>query len=140
MLTCIKFFKKRNLTLNKKKGNIGEKYTASHLKKNKYKIIRKNYSKKCGEIDIIAENKDFLVFVEVKTRNVNSLTRAVDAVGYKKRRRIINTAKYYLAENPTNKFCRFDICEVYIDDETLKLKELNYFENAFEPEDGYASY
>lgn len=122
------------------KGDAGEGYAVSYLKKNKYKIIERNYRKRCGEIDIIAEKKDYLVFVEVKTRKINSLIRGVDAVGYNKQKRIIATAKHYLSENPTQKFCRFDICEVYIDETSLKLVKLNYYENAFEQEANYAMY
>ena len=58
------------LTEKRQIGTIGEDAAAKHLKKNKYRILRKNYVALDYEIDIIAENKDFLVFVEVKTRTV----------------------------------------------------------------------
>ncbi len=120
-------------------GDTGEKYAENYLRKHNYKILERNYRKKYGEIDIIAEKKDFLVFVEVKTRHTASITSGVDAVDYKKQQRIIKTASAYLAENDIEKFCRFDVCEVYVNAESLKLESLNYIENAFETEAGYAS-
>lgn len=113
-------------------GEIGEEYTVKFLKKKKYKILERNYRKRYGEIDIIAENKNYIVFVEVKTRHKDSMTSAADAVNRQKQIRIIKTASMYLAENETDKFCRFDVCEVYINSDNLKLVDINYIEAAFE--------
>lgn len=113
-------------------GEKGEDYAVKFLKKKKYTIIARNYQKRYGEIDIIAENKDYIVFVEVKTRHENSMTTAADAVDRRKQQRIIKTASLYLAENDTEKFCRFDVCEVYINADNLKLININYIESAFE--------
>ena len=52
----------------KQTGDKGEAYAAKYLKKHKYKIIARNYKKPYGEIDIIAENKEVIAFVEVKKR------------------------------------------------------------------------
>ena len=113
-------------------GEIGEEYTVKFLKKKKYKILERNYRKRYGEIDIIAENKNYIVFVEVKTRHKDSMTSAADAVNRQKQIRIIKTASLYLAENETEKFCRFDVCEVYVNSDNLKLVDINYIEAAFE--------
>lgn len=113
-------------------GEKGEEYTVKFLKKKKYKILERNYRKRYGEIDIIAENKNYIVFVEVKTRHTDSMTSAADAVNRQKQIRIIKTASLYLAENETEKFCRFDVCEVYINSDNLKLVDINYIEAAFE--------
>lgn len=113
-------------------GDIGEEYASKFLKKKKYKILERNYRKRYGEIDIIAENKNYIVFVEVKTRHTDSMTSAADAVNRQKQIRIIKTASLYLAENETEKFCRFDVCEVYINSDNLKLVDINYIEAAFE--------
>ncbi len=117
---------------NKEIGDKGEKYAADYLKKKKYKILALNYRKRCGEIDIIAENKQMLIFVEVKTRHKNSYLDAALAVDRKKQNRIIKTALLYISENMIDKFCRFDVCEVYVEPENLKLEQINYIENAFE--------
>lgn len=121
-------------------GDKGEEYAVKHLRKQGYKIVVRNYRKRYGEIDIIAENKEYIVFVEVKTRHENSMTQPVDAVDKRKRMRLIKTASAFLSENETEKFCRFDVCEVYVKSENLKLISINYIENAFEQENGYAYY
>lgn len=113
-------------------GKIGEEYAAKFLEKKKYKILERNYRKKYGEIDIIAENKNYLVFVEVKTRHTDSMTSAADAVNRQKQLRIIKAASLFLVENETEKFCRFDVCEVYVNADNLKLVDINYIEGAFE--------
>lgn len=113
-------------------GEIGEEYAVKFLIKKKYKILERNYRKRYGEIDIIAENKNYIVFVEVKTRHKDSMASAADAVNRQKQIRIIKTASLYLAENETEKFCRFDVCEVYVNADNLKLVDINYIEAAFE--------
>ena len=113
-------------------GETGEEYAVNFLKKKKYNILERNYRKRYGEIDIIAENKNYIVFVEVKTRHKDSMTSAADAVNRQKQIRIIKTASLYLAENETEKFCRFDVCEVYVNSDNLKLVDINYIEAAFE--------
>ena len=115
-------------------GNIGETYTVKYLKKHGYKILERNYLKRYGEIDIVAENKEYLVFVQVKTRNINTLVRGGEAVNYHKRQCLIKTALAYLSEHKVDKFCRFDVSEVYVYRDTLKLQSINYIENAFSPE------
>lgn len=113
-------------------GETGEEYAVKFLKKKKYDIVERNYRKRYGEIDIIAENKNYIVFVEVKTRHTDSMTSAADAVNRQKQLKIIKTASLYLAENETEKFCRFDVCEVYVNSDNLKLVNINYIEDAFE--------
>lgn len=115
----------------KQTGNRGEDYAAEYLKKHKYKIIERNYSKPYGEIDIIAEQKEYLVFVEVKTRRVNTLVEPSFSVNYKKQEHIRNTALAYIDEHNIDRPCRFDVCEVYINSDNLKLISINYIEDAF---------
>lgn len=113
-------------------GQIGEEYVAKFLKKKHYKILARNYRKRYGEIDIIAENKNYIAFVEVKTRHTDSMTSAAEAVNRQKQLKIIKTASMYLSENETEKFCRFDVCEVYVNADNLKVVNINYIEGAFE--------
>ena len=75
-----------NIFKTKDIGDIGEKYVAKFLKKNKYKILERNYRKNYGEIDIIAANQEYIIFVEVKTRHKNSMTQPADAVDKRKQR------------------------------------------------------
>ena len=69
-------------------GKIGEQKAAEYLKKKGYKILERNYKYKNLEIDIIAQRKTDLVFVEVKTRSDNTLFEPEDAVNYQKQRNI----------------------------------------------------
>nr|WP_316611661.1 YraN family protein [uncultured Ruminococcus sp.] len=115
-------------------GDIGEEYAVNYLKKRRYKILSRNYRKRFGEIDIIAEKKGTVAFVEVKTRHENPLTRPFEAVDTKKQEKIYRTSLAYIYENDLDCQYRFDVCEVYVNRDTLKLIQINYFDNAFIPE------
>ena len=115
-------------------GDTGEEYAVEYLKKHKYKILSRNYRKRVGEIDIIAEKKGTVAFVEVKTRHENPLTRPFEAVDTKKQEKIYRTSLAYIYENDLDCQYRFDVCEVFVDRDTLKLIQINYYENAFIPE------
>ena len=119
-------------------GKLGEDFAANFLMTKGFKIIFRNWRCRHLEVDIVAMDANTLVFVEVKTRHSNSMTTASEAVDKRKQLRIIKTASAYLLENDTEKYCRFDVCEVYVDKDSLKLESINYIENAFELEDGYA--
>ena len=124
----------RILTSARIKGNAGEKAAARYLKKKKYKILSRNYVAKNKEIDIIAENKDTVVFVEVKARTENVVVRGeprpASAVTPDKQRSIIRTAKYYIATQKINKRISFDVIEVFLDG-TKKAVKINHLENTF---------
>ena len=106
-------------------GLKGEILAQKYLKKQKYKIIEKNYKTRYGEIDIIALDKNYIVFIEVKTRVSTKFGRASEAVDSNKQRYIKNVALGYLKINDLlNSNVRFDVIEVY--DE-----EINHIKNAF---------
>ena len=94
-------------------GDIGEEFAAQHLKKNKYKILERNYIAGKGEIDIIAFKKGVTVFVEVKTRSGDEYGTAADAVTYSKRKKLIETATRYIMDKDPDTAYRFDVIEVY---------------------------
>ena len=125
---------------NVEKGNLGEDYVAKFLKRNKFRIIARNHRNKYSEIDIIAEDKEYIVFVEVKTRTGEGITRPADAVNYRKQQMILRAAKYYLSyTNQSSKQPRFDVAEVYLSEKNNKPYKLNYIPNAFsQPGGGYA--
>lgn len=105
-------------------GDTGEVTAVKFLKKNKYKVLHTNYKTKLGEIDIICENKDYIVFVEVKTRKSGTAIPGVYSVNNKKQYHIIKTASMYLNKNSIKKQPRFDIIEVeFCDDGSYKVKE-----------------
>ena len=110
-------------------GNSGESFVAEYLKKKGYIISAKNYRTKFGEIDVIAENNDEILFVEVKTRKETSLVRPYEYVNKSKQRKIFVTANIYLQHNGFGLKPRFDVAEVFVSfDGSMRL---NYFENAF---------
>ena len=132
-MNILKVLTERRLT-----GNFGEDEAAKLLKTKGYKILAKNHVEGDGEIDIIAADSEFTVFVEVKTRKYgvdNPVEpRAASSVTPEKQRRIIKAAKTYLAYNPTDKKVRFDVIEVYYDTEGAKrrVREINHLEGAFD--------
>lgn len=110
-------------------GNMGEAFVAEYLKKKGYIISARNYRCRFGEIDVIAENNDEILFVEVKTRSERSVVRPYEYVNIAKQRKIFVTASIYLQNNGFGLKPRFDVAEVFTDDGG-KMR-LNYFENAF---------
>lgn len=118
-------------------GNYGEKQARRFLKRNGYRILKKNFVADSHEIDIIAQTRDTVVFVEVKTRNsTNKSTnepRPASSVTAEKQRAIISAAKVYCAFNPSDKKKRFDVIEVYVNQNNQKysLAEIKHLKNTF---------
>ena len=110
---------------NKIEGNVGEIKAVNFLKKKKYKIITTNYKNKIGEIDIIAEKDDLIVFVEVKNRSTFAFGRPIEAVTLQKQNKIKKVAEIFLMINHIQYHnVRFDVIEVFDD-------FINHTENAF---------
>lgn len=100
---------------NQELGMFGENQAIRFLEKQNCEIIARNFACRQGEIDIIAKDKDELVFLEVKTRKNEAFGKAVDAVDNFKQKHMREAAKYYLhINNLMNIFVRFDVIEVYI--------------------------
>ena len=110
-------------------GRLGEELTAYYLQRSGYRIIKRNYRIKGGEIDIIAANADIIAFVEVKTRDLMALEKGVQAVKSRKQSLVIRTAEEYLYRNPCELQPRFDISEVTV--KNGKIVDFRYFDNAF---------
>lgn len=112
-----------------KAGKDGEKFCAEYYRKNGFIVAAMNYHSVYGEIDVIAENADTLVFCEVKTRRESTFAEAREAVTKSKMRKIMLTALSYLGDRPSEKQIRFDVFEVITDGERLIRFRNN--ENAF---------
>ncbi len=111
---------------NKIEGNKGEIRAVQFLKKEKYKILQTNYKNRIGEIDIIAEKDNVIVFVEVKNRSTFAFGRPIEAVTLHKQNQIKRVAKIYLMmKNMYEHDVRFDVIEVYDD-------FINHVKNAFQ--------
>lgn len=117
--------KYENRMKNKVEGNIGEVLSVNFLKKQGYKILSINFKTKFGEIDIIALDKDTIVFVEVKRRETLKLGRPIEAIDYRKELKIKRVAEYYLNKTKIYEVnVRFDVIEIL-------GKEISHIKNAF---------
>ena len=113
-------------------GKSGEDRVATFLRKNGWSVIKRNYQCRFGEIDIIADNDEYIIFVEVKTRKQNSLVSPAESVTYKKQQRVRLTAEDYLSKTLCEKQPRFDVAEVIVSTTAEGIKyHLNYIKNAF---------
>ncbi len=118
---------------SKLSGSWGEMLAAEYLRKKRYKLEAAGYRSRFGEIDIIARDKHFLVFVEVKLRKSGSFAQAMEYVDSHKQQRLKTTAAVYLAQNPTTLQPRFDVIEIYAPEGTLTKKpEIRHMEDAFQ--------
>jgi putative endonuclease len=111
-------------------GQKGEDIAADHLRKKGYTILHRNWKSGKRELDIVAENRDFIVFVEVKTRADDYRMHPRQAVTSEKQRSIIYAAEGYIKRYNINKDSRFDIVTVISDG---KSTEVEHIEDAFYP-------
>ena len=125
-------------TENRTLGNFGEDEAAKFLRKNGYRILERNYVAGEHEVDIIAEDKFAVAFVEVKTRRVDRQNprepRPASSVTREKQRSIIAATKCYIAYHPPKKHVRLDIVEVYVEmvGEKPTVKEIKHLKGAFD--------
>jgi len=95
-------------------GREGEKRAAESLKSRGYRIIARNFRRKFGELDLVAEDGEELVFVEVKTRSSISFAHPLESITPAKKKRLILAAAAFIQENGLeDKNCRFDAVAVY---------------------------
>lgn len=111
-------------------GRHGEIIASRYLRRHGYDIVSAHYNCRLGEIDLIAEDRKYICFVEVKTRSENMKYSPADAVDFFKRNKIIAASQLYLKENQSDKQPRFDIIEVYF--ENNEPVRLNHIEGAFD--------
>lgn len=120
-----------------RRGEAGEHAARKFLEKKGYCVVSTNYRSRFGEIDIIATTRQYIVFVEVKTRSVGAIARPMEFVDRPKQRRIQKTAMLYLASHPTSLQPRFDVIEVLAEE---KKNTIRHLQNAFGAEDEYAAF
>ncbi len=116
--------------IKNKTGVWGEVYAARYLRKNGYEILDANYVCRFGELDIVARKGGTVCIVEVKTRNEKTQISPMEAVDEGKRKRLEMAAKSFLSHIKMMAETRFDVCEVFVDDNDA-LVRINYIENAF---------
>ena len=106
-------------------GKKGEKAVEKYLKKAGMKILYRNFQTPFGEADLIAEDKDEVIFIEVKTRTTENFGSGAEAVGKTKQQRYYKIAQYYGLQKGKEVNARFDVAEVSAD------LQINYYKNAF---------
>lgn len=102
-------------------GKKGERLAKEFLKQHGYKIVTTNYQNKLGEIDIIAWERDILVFIEVKTRRSGRFGLAKEAVDKHKQHQMIKVAMYYLKELNQEVKARFDVVAIDLENDQIEL-------------------
>ncbi len=111
-------------------GEKGERLTQVFLQEKGYQLIELNWRHRKDELDIIAVDRDTLVFVEVKTRSSRCFENPKDAVTIKKQRNIIRAANAFIEDKNLSLDARFDIVSVLIEG---KKVEIEHIEDAFYP-------
>lgn len=116
-------------------GKKGERIAARFLRRVGYRIVARNVHCGRNELDLIVKDKDFIIFVEVKTRTFAGTlptARPAEAVDLDKRLRTAEAARAYLYRNYTALSPRFDVIEIYLDRENhLRVARINHIEDAF---------
>ena len=106
-------------------GKFGEDIAERYLKQNGYRIIGRNFSCRQGELDIIAEKNEYVVFIEVKTRSNFLYGTPAQAVDKTKKEHMKRVAKYYLhIQGWERRFIRFDVIEVYVEKGFAKVHHI----------------
>lgn len=120
--------------MNKNTSDLGrhsEELAVSFLEQHQYKILDKNFRSKFGEIDIIAQDREYLCFVEVRAKLTPEYGHPLESITETKRKRIIKTAQIYLYEKQKKDcFCRFDVVSVVPEGDNKFALEI--IKNAFE--------
>lgn len=118
---------------NKLSGAWGEAAAAEYLRSKGYQVLAAGYRSRFGEIDLIIQNKKYLIFVEVKLRKNADFAAAREYVNRYKQDRIRITASMYLSQNPTKLQPRFDVVEIYAPQgEKTVHPEIIHLEDAFQ--------
>lgn len=113
---------------NKQKGQLGEDIAVKFLRDREYEILRTNYRTRRAEIDIIARNNDYIVFIEVKYRESISYGYPLESVTVSKCAKIRHAAEYYiLSEYGYELDVRFDVIEIL----NQGGLEINHLEGVF---------
>lgn len=106
-------------------GKRGEEAAVRHLRLNGYEIIKRNWTYEKYEIDIIAQNDEFIVFVEVKTRSSSQWGNPEEAVSKGKIKRIVEAADFYVKEFDIDLPVRFDILSVIWNGSKFKIEHID---------------
>lgn len=121
---------------NRALGYAGESIACDHLASKGYEIICRNYTVKGGEIDIIAADERYVIFVEVKTRragySIKKYGRGALSVNSSKKEHFLHAVKSYLRKFPSDKKPRIDVIEITLEEfDSCVVPSISHYENAF---------
>ena len=112
-------------------GQAGESAAEEYLRRKGYRIVARNLRSPLGELDLVAEDGQVLVFVEVKARRTDAFGGAIHAVDHRKQEKLIQLAAQYLARHHIkDRLCRFDVVLLQGSDATVP--KIEHIQNAFE--------
>lgn len=113
-------------------GRWGEMLAADYLRKKGFQLLGAGWRCRFGELDLIAADREYLCFVEVKLRKSSAYGSAGAFVDWRKQEKLRLAAQLYLLEHPTQLQPRFDVVEIYAP-RGMKTEqpEIRYLENAF---------
>ena len=114
-------------------GMRGEDLACNYLEKNKCIILERNFRFKGGEIDIIAKDGEYFVFIEVKYRSLSAFGMASEAVNYPKQKKICRGCDFYRMKRGLGDFApiRFDVIALDVNSATGKT-QIQWIKNAFD--------
>ena len=113
---------------NRKTGASGENIAANHLSQKGFIVLERNFSNKFGEIDVIARDKDILVFVEVKTKIGTEFGSPEEMISPGKLHRIRSMATIYTEGKEVP--CRIDVVAIVLDEDN-SVRRLTHYENVY---------
>ena len=106
-------------------GRSAEIIAAAELGRRGYRIVASNYRCRLGEIDLVANEGDSLVFVEVRCKRTSEYGTPAESITASKMRKLVATAEHYLCEHAlADVACRFDVVEVVSVDGKLVIKDV----------------
>ncbi len=113
------------------RGRWAEQTALEYLLAKKLKLLDKNFRSLFGEIDLIMQDKNIILFIEVRYRSSNHFHAAIESIDRKKCERIISTSHQYLYENrnASHLDCRFDVVVLF---GTQKNPTIEWIKNAFQ--------
>lgn len=113
-------------------GDRGEALVAEYLRAQGYELLASQFRCRFGEIDLIAQNRRYVVFVEVKLRKSGRYGSAAEFVDEHKQERLRTTAALWLQSHETALQPRFDVIEIYAPEGEQTIKpEIRHLEDAF---------
>ena len=120
----------RNSRDKKTLGKIGEELAVKFLRNKGFRILNTNWTYQHKEIDIIAEDDDFLIMVEVKTRNISFVESPEEMITMRKQKTLIDAAEAYIMIHNIEKETRFDVIIVVFENQKPTIEHI---EDAFQP-------